>query len=496
MNNFFNILISNFSNLIKLYNKLLSNFFNKLNYKNLSTLILDKRVLITSLIIIVSIVAHFSTPAFYKTDRVKNLLENQLGNEFNLKLDLSNDLNYAIFPRPHFHFKNVFIKAGEKKFAIINSFRIYLSFKKFFDKEKLKIEYIKINKAKFNFETIDFPQLMSFFDKKLSDLNVDVLNSNVFLKDKEDDTISILKVDKAKIFYDSQYLKNKVNITGEIFNNPVIFSLKNDFNTKDMNFDIKMDKIGIHFNNIINYRGPTKLGSTSISNYGKKYSTIYTFDNKKFKFQSEKKTGDEYVYEGKALFKPFFMNINVNLLDISLINLIKSEALFMKLIRSKLFFNENLNLVLNLRSKKISDYRFLEDLDLKIELNQGIIDIKDTSLRFSEIALIKLLNGNFKKRENVDNFSAEFDINVLDSGKLYKFFQTKKDFRKQIKNINFVINYDFFSDSVTIERINIDDETNESVLDFIENFNSQESKLKNRVELRNLFNLLIESYAG
>ena len=71
MNNFFDILIQKFSNLINLYNKLLSNFFNKLNYKNFSILIVDKRVVITTVIIIVSIVAHFSTPAFYKTDLSK-----------------------------------------------------------------------------------------------------------------------------------------------------------------------------------------------------------------------------------------------------------------------------------------------------------------------------------------------------------------------------------------------------------------------------------------
>ena len=426
MNNFINTFFLKFNNFIGSYNKLLNTFFNKLNYKNLGILIADKRLIITSAIIIVSIVAHFSTPAFYKTERVKNLLENQLGNEFNFNFNLGEKIDYAIFPRPHFHIRDITLDGDGKEFATIETFKVYLSFKKFFEKEKLKIDHLKIKKAKFNFETIDYSPLLNFFDKKFSDLKVDITNSKVFLKDKDDDTLSILKMDKAKIFFDPQYFKNKFNINGEIFNNPIIISLKNDFEKKDLDLDIKLDKIGIQFKNDINYYSPLKLGSTTISNYGKNYTINYTFDDKKFEFKSGKKIEENYLYEGKAILKPFFLNTDINLKNLSLIDLVQAETLFMKLIRSNLFLNENLNLVINLKSKNVSDYRFLRDLLLKIELNQGLLNIKDTSLEFSDIASIKLLNGNFKDDNNDNYFSAEFDIDILDSDKLYKFFQTKK----------------------------------------------------------------------
>ena len=168
----------------------------------------------------------------------------------------------------------------------------------------------------------------------------------------------------------------------------------------------------------------------------------------------------------------------------------------MKLMRSNLFLNENLNLLINLRSQNIDDYRFLKDLIFKIELNQGLLNIKDTSLVFSDIAFIKLLNGNFRNKENIDSFIAEFEIDILDSEKLYKFFQTKKKYRKKISKINFLINYDFISQSVKIERFSIDNETSDPIQNFVRDFNAQDNQLKNRVELRNFFNLLIENYAG
>ena len=496
MNNFFDILIQKFSNLINLYNKLLSNFFNKLNYKNFSILIVDKRVVITTVVIIVSIVAHFSTPAFYKTDRVKNLLENQLGNEFNFNFDLNNDVHYAMFPRPHFHFKNISLNAEGKKFASIESFRIYLSFKKFFEKEKLKIQYLKIKKAKFNFEITSFPILLKFFDKKLSKLDVDIYNSNIFLKDNDDGTLSILKLDKGKINYDAQILKNRLLLNGEIFNNPVILSMKNDFDKKNLNLDLDFEKIGIQLKNEINYAEKIKSGLTIVSNYGKNHPIYYSFDKKQFSFKSGKKNKELHLFEGTATLKPFFLKTNINVKDISLKNLIQAESLFMKLVRSNLFLSKNLNLVLNVNSQEVKDYRLLDNLLLKMELNQGILSFKDSSIELSEIASIKLLNGNFKKKDDLDYFSAEFDINIFDSAKLYKLFQTKKKYRRKIDNINFVINYDFQLDTISIERISIDRETNDSMQNFVKDFNTQENQLKNRVELRNLFNFLIESYEG
>ena len=88
------------------------------------------------------------------------------------------------------------------------------------------------------------------------------------------------------------------------------------------------------------------------------------------------------------------------------------------------------------------------------------------------------------------------EIDILDSEKLYKFFQTKKKYRKKIGKINFLINYDFISQSVKIERLSIDNETSDPIQNFVRDFNAQDNQLKNRVELRNFFNLLIENYAG
>ena len=70
-----------------------------------------------------------------------------------------------------------------------------------------------------------------------------------------------------------------------------------------------------------------------------------------------------------------------------------------------------------MNSQEVKDYRLLDNLLLKMELNQGILSFKDSSIELSEIASIKLLNGNFKKKDDLDYFSAEFgssgDMTIL-----------------------------------------------------------------------------------
>ena len=57
-------------------------------------------------------------------------------------------------------------------------------------------------------------------------------------------------------------MKNRLLLNGEIFNNPVILSMKNDFDKKNLNLDLDFEKIGIQLKNEINYAEKIKSGST------------------------------------------------------------------------------------------------------------------------------------------------------------------------------------------------------------------------------------------
>ena len=80
---------------------------------------------------------------------------------------------------------------------------------------------------------------------------------------------------------------------------------------------------------------------------------------------------------------------------------------------------------------------------------------------------------------------------ISDSNKLYKFFQTKKNFRKKINNINVSFNYDLVNKILIIDTISIDNNTNDKVQTIINDFNKTGENLKNRIDLKNFFNSIV-----
>ena len=110
MLNFTIISKKNFQNFLNKVNSLLINIFNNFQFSNLQRLtklfFIDKRVIITLIIIFFSVFVHLSTPAFYKDSWVKEIVKNQFEKKFKFKIEFSDKLNYAIFPIPHFTFKD------------------------------------------------------------------------------------------------------------------------------------------------------------------------------------------------------------------------------------------------------------------------------------------------------------------------------------------------------------------------------------------------------
>ena len=75
---------------------------------------------------------------------------------------------------------------------------------------------------------------------------------------------------------------------------------------------------------------------------------------------------------------------------------------------------------------------------------------------------------------------------------MYSFFQTKKEFRKEISSINLVLKYDFLRNNLSFERIKIDDQYFENIQRVIREFNQENKSLKNRIDLKFFFNSIIE----
>ena len=201
---------------------------------------------------------------------------------------------------------------------------------------------------------------------------------------------------------------------------------------------------------------------------------------------------NQFLYKGNLKFSPFTSNIEINLRNIDLNNFLNNQSLFIDLLKSNILANKNLNFYFKINSKNVSDHRKLKNLELNINYENEKLNFNQSNLLFEEIVLVRLLNSEFKNFKNKLYFVGEFDFKIEDYSKLYKFFQTKKEYRKKIDTINLVVKYDFLRNNLDIMRIKIDGKSNDSLQNILEEFNQEKKTLRKRIDLRNLFNSIVE----
>jgi len=92
-------------------------------------------------------------PTLYEKSWIQSNIENRFFKDFKINLSSSADISYRILPAPHFLIKNSKISLNEPEsqefIADIKDLKIFLSQKNFFDKEKLYIQKVIIDKANF-----------------------------------------------------------------------------------------------------------------------------------------------------------------------------------------------------------------------------------------------------------------------------------------------------------------------------------------------------------
>ena len=495
MLNFNLISKKNFLSLLKKANFILISIFNNLKFNNLKRLtklfLIDKRVIFTLIIIFFSVFVHLSTPAFYKDSWVKGIVKSQFEKEFGFQIIFGGKLNYAIFPIPHFRFKDVKFISEESDLAKIELVKVYLTFSKFLDKNKMNIQNVVIKNAKFNFFKEDLNNLVNFFNRKINEKKITIIKSKIFLKDKDNDIYSIISINKSESIYNNIEAINNLEVDGDVFNNSFKLKLKNNFLDSKSNLDLVFDKLNKKFINIIDFKNKKKEGSLIYFDARKKYDTIYSFHNDILEFYSLEKIGDKTFYSGIIDFSPFSTKLLVNLKSINLKDLTASDSLFLEILKSNIFLNENLNFNIEVKSKNISNHRKLKDFSLYINYENQLLNFDQTNFILEDILKINLIESKFINKKK-KYFLGRFEILINDHLNLYRFFQTKKEFRKKINSAYLTIRYDFLKDNLTIKELSIDNKSNEKIDNFIKQFNRDNEPIRNKADLRNLFNSFIE----
>ena len=488
----------NFNNLIK---KTIFKVQNKTNTKfKISTF---NKFLITFIGILFFYIFYLLLPLLYDKGWVKDNIETKLLSEFKIDLSSFKDISYRILPAPHYLIKDSKILLNSLKnpesIADVKNFKIFISQKNLFNKEKMTIKNITINEANFFLLRSDFKILNNSNNNKFSNKKIEIKKSNIFFKDNLEKIIAIVKINRAILFFEDKELLNLFNLKGNVFTIPFTLEVKNTndlIKKKEINFKAKSLNLNV-FNESVVEQNNQVIGKNIISFLNSTISTQYEVDDKFITFisNSSRINGSKIKYNGELSINPFDLNLNIILNDYKISQLFKRNSIFTELLKSELFFNENITLNTSLIVKSNTKNQIFHKAEIYFTIKNGKINLDNTKFINNDIGLFKLDNSNVFYENNKLVLNTDLLLDVKDSNRLFSFLNTSKKSRKEIRNILINLNYDFLSNEIQFNNIKINNSDMEGqFLNIIEGF--KDNNLNNLVKTKVLLNELLSAYEG
>ena len=478
-------------------NTVIENSFNKLKYfkKNYKKIIFNKdnRVFLISATLILVTLTYLLIPTSYNKTLIETELKNHILKKYNIKIKFNNDVRYGLLPRPHFTSKNLSIFNDKEEVGIVEDFKAYVQIRKFFQRDKIFIEDLIFKKGDFYFKKKDFLFLKKLLEIEPNEKMIIIKDSNIFFKDKNDEVIFINKIFNSKVYYDLKNLKNILKSKNEIFNISYNLEIKNDKFEKNFLTKFNSHKIRLNLENNFNYDKENRSGILDILFINKNTSLKYELKKNKIIFVSNDLNDS---YDGLVEIKPFYFDANFNYDGLSLKDFFNQDSLIVNLIRSEIFNNKNLNGNIKIKLNDITNINELNNLFLNIEVTEGKINFSRSNVKWKEDLIINLSESYLNYDESQINLEGKINFEFKDIDNFYRSFQIKKIDRKKINKIEMYFLYDFNRNKVTLSNPKIDGNLNLNIEEYVENFNSLENDIFNRIKFKNFVKNFFATYAG
>ena len=482
-------------------NSLLEKKLNKLNFlfnlDKLSTFLGFKKIfwIITTFLIIVF--SYLSLPYFYDSNNLESKIKNQIFNNLNVNLQITNNFTYSFFPKPNFIFKKTKFFNDKKTLADVDHIKIFISPKYLLSPENIRIDDVVLNNVNFNLNNENYNFFIRLLSNNFSNFNFEINDSNIFYRNIENDVLFINKINQLKYYFDIKDKKNTLLANSEIFNIPYVLELKDYTEEKKIITKIKLDFIDLKVINDLTNKADHKTGLIKFIHNKNKIEGIYKIEKNFFSLNiSDKSLNNNFEYKGTINFIPFFSEIFGNVKSINLNEILNSEGIFVQLFKMRLMNNKNLNIDTVTKAKKIFPYNNLINLVLNLKIEEGLVDINNTKFNWSNNVDFKITDSLIYVKDNNLVLDGNILININDINEIYKYFKTPRNFRKEIKKIKLNFAYNFDQKVATLYNIDIDGLIDQDVNQIFKKFIFRDSHLQNRVYFKNLINEAIKSYSG
>ena len=477
-------------------NNLLENYFNSLRrfILDIKRLRFDKnnKVFLVIVSIIFLTLVYFLIPTAYNKELIQKEIKNQIYQKYNIEVKFDNRIQYNFFPKPHFSSKNLLILSDKRKIAEVKNFKIFIDFKNFFNFNEIQTEDVIFDKADFNFKKSD----LSFFTDLLkTEPNRNVIKikrSNLFFTNSDDEVLFINQINDSNFYYDLKNLKNALVLKGKVFNVPYKLIIGNDKLNEILDFEFTSKKLVLKIENETDYKKENDTGNLKISFKNKNNIFGYQINKNSLDITSE---DNNKIFRGLIEFKPFYLVSNFKYQTFRIKDLLYNPF-FIEILKSQILDNKNLNAIVNFDVKNVYDFDRFSDLSLKLKIEEGNYNFSNSNIIWKENVNVSFSDAFLDFDKEKINFNGRTSFDVKNQDEFFKFFQIKKDLRKNIGKIELDFNYDFNEEKITFDNLRIDDKSNKKIEEIISNFNSNSKKFFNKVTFKNFVNDILAAYFG
>ena len=479
------------------FNESIENYFDKLRFFVLN---LKKTKLNTKYkvfgglgVIFVLFLLYMSIPNLYNKSQIQSQIKDQILKKYNIQIKLNEAIQYSFFPKPNFFVKNLTILRKDKEIGLSRDFKVFISFNNFLNFNSVNIKDLVFNMTDFKIYEKDIIFFFDLLNTEPNENKITIKNSNIFFNSKEDEVLFINRIYQSKFYYDQNKLMNILSAKNKIFNIPFDIEIKNDKFNKKIFSEFKSKKFRLSVTNLFEYDYKNNSGFMDVLLINKSTSFNYKIKKNSLSFISDIRNNS---YDGTIDFKPFYFNANFNYDGLSSKNLFNNDSIIFQMIKSELFNNDNLNILLNINVKNIVNINELNNLFLKVAIEEGEIRLSNSSIKWKDDLDI-ILNECLIDYENDEvKLIGDVKFKFKDIDNFYSSYQVKKDHRKKIQEIQFDFVYNFIQKKISFDNVKIDNMSNEKIDEFINQFDQRGTKVFNKITFKNFLNNFFGIYAG
>ena len=481
----------------KFINSLLSRNLNKLNAANLKNILINNKVFLTIVLLVILFFSYLSLPNVFNKNQISAELKKNLLDKLNLEFNFEKKLDYKFLPRPHFITSESSLIFNENKISEINKLKIYVSLESLFSLKNMKIKNVKIEKANFNLNKNNHDFFIKLLDSDFEDIKLEILDSNIFYKNLENDVLFINNIESAKYIYDVKKFKNILFSKNDIFNLPYSMELSNNEEEKKLNSKINIESFGLQLENQISYGEELKSGLLEFNRLNSKSIAEYKASKNYFEFKLfDKAQKSKFSYNGKLNFRPFHSYLEGSVYSIDFSHLFSANSIIIQLLKTEILNNKNIDFKLNISANKIKNFDNFKNIFVNSKVQEGLIDFDQTKFSWKNHVNFSLSDSLIYIENGKLVLDANSEINFINLDEIYKFLVTPKNLRKKINKMNINFTYLFDEKTLNINNIKVDGIADENLLKNLNKIYLKENSLQNKIYLKNFLNDAIKNYAG